>query len=182
MRNQNQLRQTEQGLSIVEVLVAMAVLSIGLLGVMLLQVMAIRGARGGRSLNTGILVAESVLDRIELEGRLSWLNLTDNPSGAATALSTLQFVGRDRLDKDLSFTAKGAVPDPQATDPADQQPFYTVNMARVSVSDTALPTGHLSDFTVTVTFPDQSQPSAAGATSPVTRYRTVNLTRRVLHG
>ena len=179
MADRGRSRHPGQGFTLVEVLLAMVILSIGLLGLLLLQVMAIRGARGGRALNTGLLVGESILDRIELEGRLSWLNAADPPSGTVQALSTLQFVNRDKLDQDLPFNAKGTVPNPNAPDPADRLTFYTVNMVRTPVSTVAA--GHLSDFIVTVTFPDLSQPSSAGVAS-ATRYRTLNLTRRVLHG
>jgi Tfp pilus assembly protein PilV len=165
----------------IELLVTATILAVGILGLTLLQAMAIRGARGGRSLSTAVQVGEAVLDRIEQEGRLSWLNLTDSPYTTPGTLSTLKFVtlaNTETLAKDLTFTVKGQVPNAEATDPKDQLPFYKVNMVRMEKSAAA--TGKLSDFTVTVTFADEAQ--ASGQAAPVAINRTVKLTRRILHG
>ena len=165
----------ERGFTVIEVLVSALILGIGILGLTLLQVMTVRSATGARALNTGVLVAESLLDRIELEGRLSWLNLTNNGSNAIQPLSTLQYVNQTKLSTPLLFNAKGAPPNSTTTDPADQVAFYTVNLVQTPIS--TLTSGGLSDFTVTVTFADASQRSGGP-----TVYRTVNLTRRILHG
>lgn len=68
--------QNQRGFSLVEMLLTAFILAVGIMGLTLLQVMAMKGARGGSSLSTAIQVGEDVLDRIELEGRLSWLNIS----------------------------------------------------------------------------------------------------------
>ena len=124
----------EGGFTVIEVLVSALILGIGILGLTLLLVMTVRSATGARALNTGVLVAESLLDRIELEGRLSWLNLTNNGSNAIQPLSTLQYVNQTKLSTPLLFNAKGAPPNSTTTDPADQIAFYTVNLVQTPIS------------------------------------------------
>ena len=172
-------RRAERGLSIVEVLVGMAILGIGLLGLILLQVMAFRGAGNGRGLQTGLLVGESVLDRIELEGRLSWLNVTDSNYNSVQSLSHLTFLDPAKDPPTLAFTLKGAVPDPKATDLVDRLQFYTATTTRTLIAAKA--TGRITECTVQVTFPDANQPSATQNGAAPTIYRTVTLTRRIRH-
>jgi len=168
---------SEQGFSLVEMLMTAFILAIGVMGLTLLQVMSLKGARGGKSLATAIQVGEAVMDRIEMEGRLSWLNITDGEYKIAAALPNLAFVDKTVLATPLTFNLKGQVPITASADPAESTPFYSVAMRRVPVSALAAGTGSISDFTVTVTFADVINPTT---NTPVTR--TVTLTRRVLHG
>jgi len=168
-------RKAQRGFSIVEMLMTAFILAIGIMGLMLLQVMALKGARGGKSLTTAVQVGETVMDQIEMEGRLSWLNLTATQLIAPGALPNLRFVNRTTLAAPLSFNPKGQVTVPTSSDPMESTAFYTVTMRRTELS--AVATGRISDFTITVTFAD-----AVNATTKVPITRTVALTRRVLHG
>ncbi len=167
----------QRGFSLVEMLVTAFILAIGVMGLTLLQVMSLRGARGGRSLATAIQVGEAVMDRIEMEGRLSWLNITDTQYSTAGTLANLAFVNKTALAAPLTFNTKGQPPVTGSPDPAESNAFYTVTMQRVPVSAIAGGTGRISDFTVTVSFADVVSPTT---NSPITR--TVTLTRRVVHG
>ncbi len=169
--------QTQRGFSLVEMLMTAFILAVGVMGLTLLQVMSLKGARGGKSLATGIQVGEAVMDQIEMEGRLSWLNITNGQYTVAGALNSLKFVDQPALTVPLTFNIKGTVPDPASTDPAISNPFFTVRVAQADVSPLTAPTGKITDFTVTVTFSDTVNPSTH---LPINR--TVTLTRRVLHG
>lgn len=167
--------QSQRGFSMVEMLMTAFILAIGIMGLTLLQVMALKGARGGKSLSTAVQVGEAVMDQIEMEGRLSWLNLTASQFSAPAGLTTLQYVNKATLATPLTFTVKGQTPVPTASDPADATPFYTVNFVKRDVGSAG--TGTISDFDVTVRFSDQ-----VDTTTNTVIPRTVQFTRRVLHG
>lgn len=164
--------QAQRGFSMVEMLLTAFILAIGIMGLTMLQVMSLKGARGGKSLGTAVQVGEAVMDQIELEGRLTWLNVTSPPP---TVLPNLQFVNRAASPAPMPFTIKGEVPVAGAPDPVDSATYFTVNWTKKDVSAGA--TGIMSNFTVTVNFSD--------ATNPVTGLpinRQVVLTRSILHG
>jgi prepilin-type N-terminal cleavage/methylation domain-containing protein len=166
--------QGQQGFSLVEMLMTAFILAVGIMGLTLLQMMSLKGARGGKSLATAVQVGEMVMDQIEMEGRLSWLNITASNFNP-TALTSLQYVNQTTLAIPLTFTIKGQVPVSSAPDPADSNAFYTVNFVRAN--DVAAGTGAISDFTLTVAFSDAVNPTTNAAIP-----RTVMLTRRILHG
>ncbi|MEI7614167.1 MAG: prepilin-type N-terminal cleavage/methylation domain-containing protein [Betaproteobacteria bacterium] len=167
--------RNQRGFSMVEMLMTAFILAVGIMGLTLLQVMALKGARGGSSLSTAIQVAEDVLDRVELEGRLTWLNISATQLTTAGALNNLQYVNKTALDAPLVFTIKGRAPDADAQDAVDSTAFYSVTMTRSN--DTAVSVGMVSDFTVTVSFSDVVNPTN---NQPI--IRNVRLSRRVLHG
>ena len=167
--------RNQQGFSMVEMLMTAFILAVGIMGLTLLQVMALKGARGGSSLSTAIQVAEDVLDRVELEGRLTWLNISATQLTTAGALNNLQYVNKTALDAPLVFTIKGRVPDADAQNAVDSTAFYSVTMTRSN--DSAASVGMVSDFTVTVSFSDVVNPTN---NQPI--IRNVRLSRRVLHG
>jgi Tfp pilus assembly protein PilV len=162
----------------IEMLLTAFVLAVGVLGLSLLQVMALRAARGSRSSSTAILLAERVMDQVEAEGRLSWLHLTDSDVAAPTVadLVGLRYItlAAAAARQDL-FTVKGGVVDANALDPADSTPFYTATTRRVVVQ-AGTPTGQLSEFTVVIAYLDDTDQTKA----PI--QRTVTLVRRVAHG
>jgi len=167
-------RQAQSGFTMVEMLMTAFILAVGIMGLTLLQVMSLKGARGGRSLSTAVQVGDAVMDRIEMEGRLSWLNQT-GALKVPGSLPNLQFVNKLTLTTPLTFNLKGQVPIPASTDPTEKTPYYSVGMTRTPVS--GLVTGQISDFTVVVTFADTTDPTS---NAPINR--TVTLTRRVVHG
>jgi prepilin-type N-terminal cleavage/methylation domain-containing protein len=168
-------RQAQRGFSMVEMLMTAFILAVGIMGLTLLQVMSLKGSRGGRSLSTAIQVGEMVMDQIEMEGRLSWLNVSDTKYNPPLPMAGLQYVNRASMAAPLKFTIKGQSPVTGAPNPVDSTPFYTVNFAKVDVA--AAGSGTISDFAVTVTFSDQSNPTT-GVAIP----RVVTITRRILHG
>ncbi|MDR3682578.1 MAG: prepilin-type N-terminal cleavage/methylation domain-containing protein [Geothrix sp.] len=168
----------QRGFSMVEMLLTAFILAVGIMGLTMLQVMALRGARGGRSLGTAVQVGEMVMDQIEMEGRLSWLNITATQVAAPAALTTLKYINKVPLATPQTFTIKGEVPVASAPDPTDSTPFYTVVIAQNNVGGVpGTTTGIISDFTVNVNFSDQVNP-ATGVAIP----RVVTITRRILHG
>lgn len=165
----------QRGFSIVEMLLTAFILAVGIMGLTMLQAMALKGARGGRSLGTAVQVGEMVMDQIELEGRLSWLNITATQVAAPAPLASLKYINKVPLAPSQTFTIKGEVPVAGAPDPTDTTPFYTVVIAQKDVS--AAGTGIISDFTVNVNFSDQVNPVTG-----LPLQRTVAITRRILHG
>jgi hypothetical protein len=158
----------------VEMLMTAFILAVGLLGLCMLQTMSLRAGRGGQSLTTAVHVANAVMDQVELEGRLSWLNLNQyNTQTVAAALPSPFYMGLAVAGQMAqSFNLEGYPPDASSTLPAQSQPFFQVVTTRVDDVGTANGSGQLSDFSVQVTFTD-----VAGSVP-----RTVVLTRRILHG
>jgi prepilin-type N-terminal cleavage/methylation domain-containing protein len=173
-------RQGQAGFSMIEMLMTAFILAIGILGLTMLQVMSLKASRGGRSLSTAVLVGERVMDQVEMEGRLSWLNATGQYTGTSNAvdLPNLRYVSlapgvAGALTE--TFNSKGGPPLGNP-DPADNSIYFiVVTTKNVSVAPGAAPNGALSNFTVTVAFTDQL--TQGGAAIP----RTVVLTRRILH-
>ena len=174
----------QAGFSMIEMLMTAFIMAIGILGLSMLQVMSIKASRGGRSLATAVLVSEHVMDRVELEGRLSWLNATGDsqtPTNAdfVTPLRYVTLAGAPASVVD-TFNSKGGPPNSASTDPAEQTTFYTVTTTRADLVAANAPTtnGAVSTFTVQVKFADQVDQSSA----PKTIDRYVTLTRRITHG
>ena len=167
--------QAQRGFSMVEMLMTAFILAVGIMGLTLLQVMSLKGARGGKSLGTAVQVGEMIMDQIEMEGRLSWLNITASQAAAPAALTSLQYINKVPVTPSQTFNIKGEVPVTGTGDPTDATPFYTVVIAQNNIA--AAGTGTISDFTVNVTFSDQVNP-ATGIAIP----RKVTITRRILHG
>jgi Tfp pilus assembly protein PilV len=162
------IRSSEAGFSMVELLMTAFVLAVGILGLTMLQVMSLRASRGSRSLTTAIQVAERVMDQVEMEGRLSWLDLT-NPQGAASTLDR-KYIGTCTSTVAVADTFDINGDPPSAASPV----FFT--SATLAPQTTASVTGTVTDFRVSVTFTE----SIDASNTPVTR--NIVLTRRVLHG
>lgn len=171
--------QAQRGFSMVEMLMTAFILAVGIMGLTLLQVMSLKAGRGGKSLSTAVQVGEMVMDQIEMEGRLSWLNLTATEVRVPPPLTSLQYVGRMPLAAPLPFTTKGrtplTLPLSPGQDPIDAAVFYQVTVVEANVRNLA--TGRMGDFVVDVLFSDQVNP-ATGVAIP----RHVVLTRSILHG
>jgi len=167
----------QEGFSMIEMLMTAFVLAVGILGLTMLQAMSLKASRGSRSLSAAILVAEQVMDQAEMEGRLSWLNITDTNKSAPklTDLPNLKYIvipADGKLEE--KFNSKGGLVDAASTDPIVSTTFYTVTTTRVPA--TAAVTGRLSDVNVQVQFVD----NVDRTNTPI--QRTVTLTRRILHG
>jgi prepilin-type N-terminal cleavage/methylation domain-containing protein len=175
---------SQAGFSMIEMLMTAFILAIGLLGLCMLQTMSLRASRGGASLTTAVHVANTVMDQVEMEGRLSWLNIADTQqSGTSNANLGLTYIplalGTQMASTDpnplLQYNVEGNNVIPTSTDPAVKNPFYVVTLAHVADLGGGGTIGQVSDFTVTVAFSDTS---VGGKSVP----RQVMLTRRILHG
>ena len=167
-------RKAQSGFSMIEMLMAAFILAIGILGLTMLQVMSMRAASGSRNLSTAVQVAERIMDQIEMEGRLTWLNVTD-AGGTNGEVPGLKYVGKLPLKAEETFTAKGQSPDSTAAEAVDRDPvFYATPVESALVGDAV--TGKMHDYTVTVRFVDHIDT----ANTPVER--TVSITRRIIHG
>jgi len=169
--------RSQAGFSMVEMLMTAFILAIGILGLSMLQVMSMKASRGSRSLTTAVQVAEQVMDRVELEGRLSWLNVSNSqmssPSNADFA--TLQYIGNaDNVTVTRYFNIKGNETIATTADPVDAATFFTVKVSQSAI--TRVTTGQLSDVTVQVNFVDVMDKTSVA----ISRY--VVITRRILHG
>jgi prepilin-type N-terminal cleavage/methylation domain-containing protein len=167
-------QNTQAGFSMIEMLMTSFILAVGILGLTMLQVMSLKASRGSRSLTTAVQVGEAVMDQIEMEGRLSWLNITDSQRTIPTAL-----VGQKYLSIAAGAdNAPGEVFDINGTllPAADPNIYYTVTTQRLA-NPVAGVTGDINDFVVTVDFMETVR---ADNSAPI--HRSVTLTRRILHG
>ena len=181
MRNHSRVSRLlwrQAGFSMVEMLITAFIMAVGILGLSMLQVMSLKASRGSRSLTTAVLVGEQVMDRAELEGRLSWLNVTDTnfalPS-LALDLPKLKYITIAAGAPFVEYlNVKGGAVNAASADPLEQTAFFTVTTSRAPFAKAA--TGMLSDVSVQVQFWDQVD--QASAKIP----RTLTLTRRIAHG
>ena len=170
-------RNAQSGFSLIEMLMTAFILAIGILGLSMLQVMSLKASRGSRSLTTAVGVGEKVMDQVEMEGRLSWLNITDSQYSSPTAVPT-QYVTLAASTPPAGglkqyFNINGAT----TTGAADPTTYYTVTTFRLPTAVGGGATGNMDDFVVQVVFADIVNPNT---NTPITR--TATLTRRILHG
>ena len=173
----------QKGFSLVELLVAAFILAIGILGLAMLQTMALRANRNSINMVTAARLAARVMDQAELEGRLSWLNITDSNRTRPTLADLKNFglkyivISDERTEVEV-FNLEGGLVEIDSGDPRRNRPFFTVTTSRVPVPTTGGPNavGHLSDIQVRVTFTDTVDHTNQQIT------RSFNLTRRVIHG
>lgn len=96
--SRTQSRRRRSGMSMVEIMVAMVVLSFGLLGVAALQVRAITEGSGGQHLSTASAAARN---RVEELNRLAWTDSDlDHDAGAWSADTTFDVLGQDYVRQD----------------------------------------------------------------------------------
>jgi hypothetical protein len=151
----------------------------------MLQAMSLKASRGSANAVTAALLAGQIMDRAEMEGRLSWLNITD-ANRANPGLGDLQGFGLkyitiksgEKLEE--AFDVRGGVVDPKAQDTPDASnlPFFKTTTRRAAVPAAGAPgsVGQMSDITVRVEFSDSVGRDNKAAT------RTVSLARRIVHG
>jgi len=159
----------EAGFSMVEMLMTAFVLAVGILGLTMLQVMSLKTSRGGRSLTSAVQLGDRVMDQIEMEGRLTWLNKTDTQYTVPDTPSGLKYINGGAPSQTFDIQGLPVL----ATDP---NKFFTVTTARLVTVVGAAPSGQIHDFTVRVDFSDAVDSTQAAIP------RSVTLTRRILHG
>jgi len=169
----------QAGFSMVEMLMTAFILAIGLLGLAMLQTMALSSSRGSRSLVTAAHVAETVMQQVEMEARLTWLNETNtNTLGANNGNLNLVYLGVPVGGSlPLQYNVQGTPVNAASTDPTQNTAFFAVTFTHLDDAGAAtVLTGQVSDYQVTVQFADASNVAQA----PVNR--TVVLTQRLTHG
>jgi prepilin-type N-terminal cleavage/methylation domain-containing protein len=178
------IQSVEAGFSMIEMLMAAFILAIGLLGLAMLQTMSLRASSGSKNLTMAVQLAEQMMDQVELEGRLTYINATVGTSYTVANLPVLQ---------NLQYFPPGQPPvtipsaspkyfniDPltgnvvAAAAPVSggAQPIFTLSLAQTGVAGIGL-----SDVTITVNFIDGYNP----ALNTPTITRTARITRRILH-
>ncbi len=162
-------RRGESGFSMVELLMVAFVLSIGILGLTMLQLMSIRVATGGHDLGMAVQLAEQVMDQVELEGRLTYLNTNITNQATPGTLNGLTYINKASVKQ--YFAINAATGDPALLASA------TGSMFQLTMSQTVVAGTGLSDVQVQVQFEDSVN---AATQAPI--QRTVTITRRILHG
>jgi len=124
-------RAAQAGFSMIEMLITAFILAVGLLGLAMFQTMSLRASRGSRSVNTAVMVAEQIMDQAEMEGRLSWLNVTDSALTNGT-LATLTNIKYLNIAAPLTeyFNSQGGPVDTTSADPALNTQFFTAVRGR----------------------------------------------------
>jgi prepilin-type N-terminal cleavage/methylation domain-containing protein len=174
-------RGGQAGFSMVEMLMTSLILAVGLLGLCMLQTMSLRAGRGSTSLNTAVKVGEGVMDIVETQGRLSWLNITSTGGqGLAVPTSTQNYIINLKvgsgLTTPLTYNVHGNPTDATSADPTISGTIFTVNVIHLDEIGVAAGTGFLGDWQVVVTFADTITGTGVANT------RTVTLVRRIAHG
>jgi hypothetical protein len=164
-------------------LAAAFILAIGILGILMLQMIAIRATRGTSNMGTAARIAGQIIDQAEMEGRLSRLNITDGNRAAPTlgdlAGFQLKYIvieaGKQLVEE---YNLKGDQVDKDNTDLMASTAFFTVATRRENIETLGAsnPVGAISDFQVRVTFSDE-----VGVDKQIIT-RTFNLSRRIIHG
>lgn len=161
------LRQS--GFSMIEMLMTAFILAIGILGLTLLQTMALRATRGSQNLGIAVQLAERVMDQAELEGRLTYLNTTLTGYTAPGALGGISYITSNLVDQYFNLDPATGQVVPVTTNTASA--LFHVEMKQTYAAGTGL-----SDVTVKVDFTDAIDTSNQKIT------RTATVTRRILHG
>jgi type IV pilus assembly protein PilV len=146
--------RSQGGFTMVELLMAMAIFSIGMLGLAALQVVSISQGAGGRSRGTAAFLAHSVLDRATCEGQLTAAERQANSTGVPDTITGWTFIG----DASGAAKADGAAlkfdingKPIAATDTTTPAIFTATWFSRTGVVNTGTRTG-LQEFVVNVTW------------------------------
>jgi Tfp pilus assembly protein PilE len=178
---------------LVELLVAATILSIGILSLAMLQAMSLKASRGSANAVAAALLAGQIMDRAELEGRVSRLNATDsnraNPSLGDIKGFDFRYItikSGEKLEEAFNAMGGPVAPvgpnDPEGQTPSDGVPFFRATTRRAAAAGApdapGAPgaVGQMSDISVRVEFSD-----SAGRDGRQAR-RTISLTRRIAHG
>lgn len=173
----NAFRRTrsESGFSLIELLAVALIVGVGLLGLAALTSMAVRGYGGSRTRDTASQLANSVLDRLSLDGRLSASSRANGASsfpGALVANATDDAVTTytDPTPPGLSdFDIQGQ--------PTNQSPVYRVTWVRRAPKAGAVVTATSQTASAEVVVNVQwteAEKTPTGASTTVTRYLSIS--------
>lgn len=176
-------RQPEGGFTLIEMVLAAFVIAVGLLGLTMLQTMALRTSSSGSRMAKAVRLGDGLLDNIANEGRLRRLVSQFQDPNMATRLSATVYFRADFQRQNLYFDASDTLLGSNANaDPTSGRPAGTVFTAIVTpVVRADAPTGiqgmDVKTFQVVVEYLEVPNPSNAAATFK----RSATLTRTVGH-
>lgn len=155
-------RTLTSGFSLVEVLLAMLILGVGILGLMSLMIAILANQTNSRSRQTAVCLAKGLLDRVEAEAQIKHVNTNYGlpaPTGYASA-----FGAAATTQGTLRFDTDG-----KPTDEAHQ--IFTVNWRRLAAKGG---TPNCSEYRVDVQWASEM----SRGNTPV--LRTVSMSRLVV--
>lgn len=170
----------ESGFSIVELLAAAFILAVGIMGLTMLQLMAIRANTSSTNMTRAVAVAERTLETVSMEGRrtMLWSSEGKAPVDGSTVFLNQGTVTQYVTAGGLTFTSESA-----AKGSGDVYFTVTLTPGDVFLSEvkdaagTVIQTVRNAVFTVEVTYTDQIINKSTGGTTVVPR--AVRLARRV---
>lgn len=163
------------GFSMVEFFLVALIMGIGLLGLAALTAISIRGFGGSRTRNTATALANGVLDRLTLDGRLSSMLRQQSQAIPASALLANATDGNSNAYADpatgfTNFDLQG-----QATNTA---PVYTVTWVRLAPKSALVPAATsvflASEVVVNVRWNDAVKDPNTGVTTTKPHYISVS--------
>ena len=167
MRRRKPERAGQAGFSMIEMLMAAFILAIGILGLSTLQLMSLRATRGSQNQGLAVQLADQVMDQVEEEGRVTYLNTNLTQYSAPAALGGITYITQNAVDQYYNLDpASGQLVQTGASANA----MFHLTMTQNYTAGTGL-----SDVTVTVKFRD----NVAGSGQAL---RTATISRRILHG
>ncbi len=168
-------KPSASGFSLIELLVVAIILGIGLLGLAALTTMAVRGYGNSRTRDVAANVANSVLDRLALDGRLSAAqrgNGSTTFAGALVANAT-----NDAVNTYTDPTPPGYTKYDIQGQPTNTAPVYQVTWVRRSSKSglTAATTSQTAAAEVVVNVQwTEAEKNSAGATITVNHYLSIS--------
>ena len=147
--------RAQAGFSMVEMLVVAVIMAIGLLGVASMQLISIKATSGSSNLTTAAEIANRVMDQVEEEGRLMWINQTATTfTTTGTEPPNLRYFagGVPFTSAAQKYDLTGTPWTAASTTPAIFTATVKAVAAPLGVGTST--TGGLADVTVTVTFTD----------------------------
>lgn len=152
----------------VELLMSAAILSVGVLGLAMLQVMVIRTNAGSRSSTTAIKVGQWVADQIQNEGRNRLLYARNGQTPGASTF----FSSNTAIPMYFDFDGKK-----QSVSTPNASTFFTVTITSSDLCTAVTSVGAVKQFRIDVVFVDSVDPANASKTIN----RTFTFTRQVAY-
>lgn len=172
MRTVRRMRKSQAGFSLMEMLMVALIMGIGLLGVASLQTVAIKATNGSANLATAAQIANRIMDQVEEEGRLCWLNQTaSGVIATGTEPPNLYYLSHT---PPFTLAAQGFDITGSALPAGTAHPIFQAVVSGTAVTTAGATVGKLVDVNVTVTFTDSVQGSR-------TLTRTLTLSRRIIY-
>jgi prepilin-type N-terminal cleavage/methylation domain-containing protein len=174
LRRKPGLPAPEAGFSMIEMLMAAFILSIGLLGLAALQVMVVKSGTVSKSRTTAIQVGQAILEAIDTEARQQRLFRTFDPGNASIPGLSTYFGGTAITG---TYNIYGTPVNSSSSDPLEKATLFTTSTLGTQVATGASATsGKTYQFAVTVNFTDTpNSANPTGTTRSMTFRRTVDL-------